>query len=81
MEYILAEMGASTMVIGLIAKCKVGGLTLGLMGTSIQAIMRIIKNITMEYILTQMAASMKDSGKMEKNMVMGASHLRMEFQN
>ena len=78
MEYILVVMGANTMAIGLITKCKEVVLTLGLMVTNIQASMRITKSITMGYIVTQMGANTKDSGKMESNMVMGDSRLQME---
>ena len=78
MECILVVMVANMMATGLITKCKAVALTLGQMETNIRVIMRIIKNIAMVYIVTWMGASMKDSGKMEKNMVMEVSHLPME---
>ena len=77
MECILAVMAANTMGIGLITKYKEVVLTHGLMVTNIQVSMRIIKSITMGYIVTQMGANMKDSGKMERSTVMGDSRLLM----
>ena len=50
MEYMLEVMVAIMMVIGLTIKCMGQALIFGLMAISIQAIMTIIKNITVEFI-------------------------------
>ncbi len=63
------------MVIGLTIKCKGQALIFGLMAISIQAIMTIIKNITVEFItifneVSQMGLNMKDNGQTESNMAL-----------